>query len=571
MLKFFSKHGYTTCILIAVVIVLLYSLIITPLGGLDIARLKTIDLFYNVKHDLFGPPPEHDDIVIISVDDASLKKLSVRWPIDRGVFAELINRLNASGAQVICLDFFFINESENPAGDERLASALAEAGNVLLASYFSVEGQYIVPIDLFRYPALGTGFVNKPRDRDFSIRRAQPLSVLPNGRLIDYSLEARVIAAYHRIPQDDITYDGQRVIIGTQYPDKVIVPTYGHDKILLNYTTHFDELRVIPMWQVLMGKVPQHKIAGKIVLIGATSESIHDTYHTPFGVMPGVGILANNLLAMLREDSIREVGGWVNFALLLLVSILTATVVYKLSASKGFLLILCEFLAIGQLSQVLFTKNLWWDFFGLLYLPVAVYIVTSFYKYASLVIESMVLRREASTDGLTGLAVYRHFEERLRDEFERAKRHNVPLALIICDIDHFKKFNDTYGHESGNIVLKGVASILKDSSRTIDIVARYGGEEFCAILPLTTEEGAGVYAEKLRGTIEEHQFSLGNKLVKVTISLGVAALPTQNINTHKDLISSADIALYSAKDSGRNRVRVFSNLNQKSDIGKGAS
>jgi diguanylate cyclase (GGDEF)-like protein len=159
------------------------------------------------------------------------------------------------------------------------------------------------------------------------------------------------------------------------------------------------------------------------------------------------------------------------------------------------------------------------------------------------------LRALSETDSLTGLRNRRHFEKIVDAEKERAQRYEVPVSLLIFDIDHFKVINDTYGHNAGDAVLSELAKVVCGCTRESDIVARWGGEEFAILMPYASLHATAEVAEKIRQKIEAHQFPLGHK---VTISIGVAewSLATETFNT---LLSRADDALYRAKRSGRNR------------------
>ncbi|HEX8235699.1 MAG TPA: sensor domain-containing diguanylate cyclase [Abditibacteriaceae bacterium] len=158
----------------------------------------------------------------------------------------------------------------------------------------------------------------------------------------------------------------------------------------------------------------------------------------------------------------------------------------------------------------------------------------------------------AVTDELTSLLNRRAFDERLAHEIKRATRYKKPLSLILLDVDHFKSYNDSYGHPAGDYLLKQVAQLLKKQARETDFAARYGGEEFAVILPDTDEAGALVLAERLRSSIET---TMQIKRA-VTASFGTASLQT-NICDSAALISAADSALYHSKQHGRNRVTQF--------------
>jgi two-component system, cell cycle response regulator len=160
----------------------------------------------------------------------------------------------------------------------------------------------------------------------------------------------------------------------------------------------------------------------------------------------------------------------------------------------------------------------------------------------------------ALRDDLTKAFNKKHFLDRLEQEIAFIRRHNVPLSLIMFDVDHFKNINDTYGHVAGDHVLAKLAQVAHTTVRTEDLFARYGGEEFgvlCRNVPLL---GAGAMAERLRANVESTDFVFDAREIPVTISLGVAEVPTVPAQTGVELIGAADEALYDAKRSGRNRV-----------------
>jgi diguanylate cyclase (GGDEF)-like protein len=158
------------------------------------------------------------------------------------------------------------------------------------------------------------------------------------------------------------------------------------------------------------------------------------------------------------------------------------------------------------------------------------------------------------TDELTETYNYRYFIQKLQEEKKRALRYNLPLSIIMVDIDWFKKLNDSYGHEVGNVVLKELSRIIKKCIRDVDIFARYGGEEFVVILPQTPEGEAANIGERIRDQVEKTVIDTGaTGKVKVTVSVGVSAFP-ENGRSHEELVSVADQALYRAKGSGKNAV-----------------
>ncbi len=162
----------------------------------------------------------------------------------------------------------------------------------------------------------------------------------------------------------------------------------------------------------------------------------------------------------------------------------------------------------------------------------------------------------AALDELTRLLNRRFGLRRLEEEFSRSLRHGVPLSVVLLDVDHFKRFNDTYGHDAGDLVLRRVARVMEASLRAADVVARYGGEEFMLVLPGTGQRDAVVVAERIRRTVETTRLPLGDQHLGVAVSLGIATWPILGCSTPSELITAADEALYHAKASGRNTVAV---------------
>lgn len=193
-------------------------------------------------------------------------------------------------------------------------------------------------------------------------------------------------------------------------------------------------------------------------------------------------------------------------------------------------------------------------FFGALFVLLVCYMAYSTTKELKRVIE---LEHETITDPLLGICNRRFIDRRLSEEVERAKRHRLDLAVMLLDIDYFKKVNDTWGHQNGDLVLKNIALLLHSNLRQSDLLARYGGEEFVVVSPHTPKTEVLVVAERLRKSVEQATILLngenGQHELKVTISIGVSYL-YQPTDKPEELIMRADKALYMAKKKGRNMV-----------------
>jgi len=164
-------------------------------------------------------------------------------------------------------------------------------------------------------------------------------------------------------------------------------------------------------------------------------------------------------------------------------------------------------------------------------------------------LNNLELEKLATTDCLTNLQNRRTFQQFLSREYDLAIRHKRQLSLIIMDVDHFKKFNDSFGHPAGDVVLQKVGALLKQLGRKTDCIARFGGEEFVLLMPETAPDQALVLAQRIQETIAAEKWEHR----QVTVSVGVCSLD-KSISSAADLLEAADKALYAAKDGGRNRV-----------------
>lgn len=184
--------------------------------------------------------------------------------------------------------------------------------------------------------------------------------------------------------------------------------------------------------------------------------------------------------------------------------------------------------------------------------------LTNITGFGAISIENANFYRRAITDRMTKLYNHHQFEKTLEEYIQKAENSEInPFSLVIFDIDHFKSFNDTYGHLQGDIIIKDIAKILLSEVRECDYPARYGGEEFIVILPDTSLDEAEKFASRLRRNIEEYEFPGDNKVLHCTVSLGVAEYSQKYVKNNSDMVSYVDRALYDSKENGRNRVTKF--------------
>lgn len=177
-----------------------------------------------------------------------------------------------------------------------------------------------------------------------------------------------------------------------------------------------------------------------------------------------------------------------------------------------------------------------------------------------LVVKNRTLSEVSTRDALTGLYNRWFVIEKIESEMNRSLRHGSPMSVLMLDVDHFKRVNDTWGHGAGDQVLQGIGKLLRDSCRVYDVPGRYGGEEFCVVLPETKPGNTTVVAERIRSRLEATALPCGATSIAVTASIGIAGLDVSEgseLLSPSALIDRADRALYSAKNRGRNRVEMW--------------
>lgn len=529
-------------------------------GIFDIPRLKTNDIFLRISRKLKSPPPIINKLTIVTIDDESYARLNQRWPWKRDTFAVFLQKLKTYNPKFICLDFVFAGTATSEE-DKALSDTIKEAGNIFLPSYVSSTAEHVTPQKIFSEAAIGYGFIEKPLDKDNSIRRFFPVrlaeTLTGKSEIQEPSLELTVLAKYFDMPIDNAYIQKQSLLLKSK-DKEILLPIKKDMSMLINYSAFQKQFHCIPFWRIIEGKVNKEDFSDKIVIVGETGDILHDIHITPFGLMAGPIILTNTLLTLLSGDFIKELSPIVNFLIFIVLGLSTGIATHRLSLLKGLAFVITQILGFILFGIYLNFRNWQLDTFSPVLVILATYGATGLYEYICLLKEMASLQTLAITDGLTGLFAYRYFQIRLQYEFDRVHRYGGELSLIILDVDHFKNFNDTYGHESGNTVLKSISDTLRVSIRKIDILARYGGEEFCVILPHINLEGALAFSDRLREIIEQLEVKLTkDKNVHVTVSIGVASLIKDKTNSTIDLIENADKALYEAKEKGRNRVCAF--------------
>ena len=559
-------ENYLVAILIAILLFIIHSFILSPLGMFDIPRLGVLDFSYRLTRQVKPSPAQIENIVLVSIDDTSLKKMDKKWPWPRSVFAQFIEKIDTFEPKLIGFDLIFLGKSRDSQQDFLLSEAIRDAENVLLAFYIDKKGNYVLPEDIFLDSAWASGFVNKPRDKDLKVRRARALFSLPGKEAIDYSFEIKAAAKYFGISLDNIIFHNQNIVF--VHPEKRLrIPVKEDGTIAINYAATFSDFISVPFWKVLEGDVSGEFFRDKIVLIGMVSKAFHDIHHTPLGLLPGVAINANNILMYMTGNFVKQLPGFLYFPLLFLLALITASFTYRLPVFKG----LCATVFLLFISTIiyftLFFHNWRLDYFSVVLLTVLTYALVNFYKYIRLIITSASLKRSVITDDLTSLLTHRYFRFKLRADFKRALRMKLKLSLLIINIDDFQKINEEYSFERADIVLKLLAGFLKENLSRRSLLARWGRESFAALLYRSDTAKSFNYAENIRKKVANYQFAAMDKVSKITLSIGIAFYPEVKVESAEGFITAAAVAAGKAKAQGGNRVYVFDSRIDRVDSG----
>lgn len=594
--KFRSYFGYIFSFIIAILFILAFVQNSHVSDFLEAMENKTFDL-RQVTLANSGYKKPSKDIVMLSIDDASYEYLQGKygeWPIPRDVYANVIDYLEKQDPAVIAFDLMFVKslKSKNNA-DIALVNSIKKNQNIYLS--MNLDNQ---SFDVRKPVKLNDKFSVKVRndsdinfnDVTFSNCRSilpQILDVTDNVGMINVSRSDDGIL--REIPPLMI-YGGKfyphlSFLVGMKYLNKT-----GH-KNIKGFVIDKDNIlrlgdREIPLnqdagailnWygpaEKTFQKVPFYKVVkaingeddgkfnfdfkNKIVYIGTTSIGLYDVKSVPVDKLyPGVEVHATYVNNIIDNNFIKKVNFSVNMLISLALAIFVGMVVLRTNST----LVALGTTVLTSIGYVFLTYlmmkylNLWFA----VVLPITVVSLT----FVAVYIIKYILKsrdfehqyRLATTDGLTELYNHRYFQEQMIMQVANSKRYNSKFSLILIDIDFFKKFNDKYGHQSGDAVLKQVAKRLKRNVRATDFVCRYGGEEMTIILPNADRDEAIITAQKLCQVVSEKPCKLANNQEStVTISLGVSTFPEDG-QTPNEIIEHADQRLYFAKENGRNQV-----------------
>ncbi len=534
-------------------------------GFFQIWELQTFDLMMNHR---FAEPPD-ERIVIVGITEADIKR-SQKAIVTDTMLAEVIEKIKLQNPTVIGLDLFrdvptddgyerlqrLFQETPNLIGIEKVINdkALAAvAGNSVLSRNDRLAASDLI-IDVDGRVRRGFLFPSAVGDRileGFAFRVA--LEYL-QGHDISPNPNATVLELGHaNLPPLEKNSGGYSNADAGGY------------QIMMNWRSNL-QFQTFSFYDVLDGHISDGVLQDKIVMIGSMQAGDADVFFTPYsarkgsiGLVPSHGIevhasLTSQIIsaAFGQRAPIRMLTNQVE-SLLIAIYACIGLGLYQQEQTDTRRLQLCGVVLLisAGLSQLALAISGWW----LPVLPASTALLT-----APLVLRLHKINRLkmlSEIDDLTQLANRRSFQKQLMDEWQRAVRSRSSISLILCDIDYFKLYNDTYGHPTGDKCLRQVADAIGQSvKRPGDLAARYGGEEFVILLPNTDADGAQQIAQdteaKVRALKLEHKSSKVSPYI--SISLGVTTVnPTQSMAMNV-LVDTADLGLYKAKQQGRNRL-----------------
>lgn len=533
-------------------------------GSLDDFQLHSLDTLFRLR----GPIPYDSRIIIIEIDDQNITGVG-RWPWPRKWHAALINALDYFGAQSIYFDMIF-SEDSSPEDDAVFAQAIKKSKNVYLPFVFKDQTIDIAntfsPIPTLARSVKGVGSINIYPDADGSFRRI-PLIFKQGDRA--YPHVALKIAM--DVLDGEISYADPSclTILSPQGEGAVKIPLINESSMLINWADkwkdtfkHYSYLDVLNAYNdIASGKKAKIDIApfkNSICLVGITAIGLYELKPVPLEpVYPGIGIMATATSNILNRAFIRIIPAWIIMLLVCLLPLIPAILISGERPLRAIVLTASCAVTVFISSLVLFKNSILFNFSLPLLSLGGSYLGVATYNFVRISIEKQRFFRLSINDGLTGLFNIRYFKMVLRTECLMANADpSKHFCILMCDVDHFKKFNDTYGHQVGDLVLKGVASVLKKAVRASDVVARYGGEEMIMLLRSAALSNALMVAERTRHDIESNLIKdKDNKEHKVTISMGASRFIKGD--SEDTVIERADKGLYKAKESGRNRVETI--------------
>lgn len=487
-----------------------------------------------------------EEIVIVAIDEKSLSRLG-RWPWPRELLAESITKLQ--GARQLGVNLVLAEASTSPQSDITLAQAIRTHGKVYLpaiAENNNGQLQETLPLPQFARAAKGVGIIDYPADPDGQIRRTYLASGIGSAHLPAF---AALLSG--NTPKTDSLVSNLRTAEWVNRDERILPHLLG--------STGYPTISIV---DVLDSSGPVSAVQGKTVIIGVTTGGLGDRYQTPIlgndNSVNGVSIQAATAQAIQQNSTLQKVSTPITAAIIFLLA--TAWEILGLRRPRKRQMLAALAVSAALIAGMMALQYLWHY-----YLPLAsLALLIPLSSVLNQLLQHNHFKRLAFTDKLTGLANRHQFDDRFLLALQECRHNELPLSLLLVDVDHFKRFNDHYGHAAGDDALRTLASVMQKVCRHDSLLpARIGGEEF-AILAARHDE---TQAERLAAELRHELLSLQlphekSPLGRVSVSIGITSQIPDKQSSARALYEEADRALYSAKKSGRDNAVLANRLNE---------
>lgn len=540
----FLKNEEWLLILFALILpaFLIYNVNLLPAGAFKGPILRANDFFTNLAINRKPLPHELSDIVIVAVDNRSLKQAGMQWPWSRALFADLVKKINDGKPKAIFLDFAFLNKSNDEAADSLFAEELRRADNVILAGYFE-ENEFTKPYDLFTASARGVGFVNKKIEtRDsMTVHRARVVSSAEEGQArIDYSAETKLLALAKGIPLSGVRYDGRRVILSQH----VSFAVDADGTISINYAFPASKFVSISAHKILsaQGGFDPSLFRGKIVLIGMTAPISHDTHMTPLGRMPGIYINAYTMLMFLSGNFIKAFPFAPSKIILFICVFALGLISFRLKEIYAAIALLGFISAVSAAYLVLRIRtNFTMDIFSLLFLPGASFVAGGICKYTKLLFESQALKRMVIFEPATATYSSRYFRVSVQHALMGTGRKPEHFFCLVR-INDFERIKQRCAHRMAPMI-KMISETIHTNVGKKSLLARSGEGEFTLCLWSAKRKAIENSLSRMCRELEKREFIMDKEPLKLSLKIAAIDFPREDIKRYDDLASTCRMLL----------------------------
>jgi adenylate cyclase len=577
--KFKSKANQFVPVLITAFCISGLTIAVTYLGVFQLLEWFALDTGFRIR----SLEDKERRIVVVTISESDIDRLG-QWPLSDRILSQLITKIARQQPRAIGLDLY--RDLSVEPGKAELESVSRSTPNLIGVE--KVIGDEVKPPPILKQQEQ-VALADLVRDADGKIRRGLLSIELDSGE-VKLGLATRLAVMYlsaEGIEPQPVADTGKLALGKTE-----LVPFQSNDgayinaddggfQVLINYRGTEASFNHISILDVLNEEIPEDLMRDRVVLIGSIASSLNDFFATPYSDsrvdrnkdLPGVFIHANIASELLSRaldgrssiQTVSEPWEWlwifawtfgISTSNLILLNLKPRSQKALVSLSLNSLALVSSGLLVLGSGYLLFLGGFWFPVISPLISSMGALVTCNWYYQQNREKDRTKL---ALTDGLTQIPNRRCFDEFLVEHWQTSQQKRQSLSLILCDVDFFKKYNDTYGHQAGDLCLKQVAQVLAQSVRNIDLAARYGGEEFVVILPNTASETAMVIArricDRLRTLQIPHLSSQASEYV--SLSCGIASTSVSLVDSPEELIAKADRALYQAKEQGRDRAILW--------------